>query len=322
MPPSSRRRSGAAIAGALACAVSVSACGSSKSASGASAATTASSAAVVIDGVSITQDAALHAKLPGAVKSSGVVRVATDAPYAPFEMYVSEGGTQFTGIDYDLAQAIGAKLGVKFTFGQQKFDGILPAIAAGKFDAAMAGMTDKKAREQVVDFVDYSTSGTGLLVAKGNPAHLAVVTDLCGRSVAVEAGTNQQKLLADRQPVCATAGKPAINVVPYPKDSDAQLALRSGKVDADVIDLVAAAWTAKTTDDGATFDAVTDTAAVGGSGASPNGIAVDKKQPTLSDAVQAALQALMDDGSYRKILDHYGVAAIAIDKATKNSAVD
>jgi polar amino acid transport system substrate-binding protein len=305
-------------AASLAC---VTAC-SSTSAKPATDGSAAAGPVTVIPGVQVSVDRALHDQLPDAIKQAGVVRVATDVPYAPFEMYVDGSTTQMTGIDYDLGQALGAKLGVRFTFSEQKFDGILPAMQAGKFDAAMAGMTDKRKREAAVDFVDYSNSGTGLLVLKGNPKNFHQVTDLCGQTVAVQAGTNQEKLIQARQAVCSQAGKPAIGVQVYPKDSDAQLALRSGKVSADVIDLVAAAWTAKSADGGATFDAITDTAAVGGSGASPNGIAVVKSLPQLSDAMTKALQELIDDGTYGKILDHYGVAAIALPKATKNAAVD
>ncbi|AUG75886.1 hypothetical protein CFP65_0967 [Kitasatospora sp. MMS16-BH015] len=319
MPLRRARLHAAAVAASLSLAA-VAACSSSTSSTGA--AGQAAGPVTVLPGVQVSADASLHAKLPGPVKAAGQVRVATDVPYAPFEMYADGSTTQLTGIDYDLGQALGAKLGVRFVFGAQKFDGILPALQAGKFDAAMAGMTDKKERQQVVDFVDYSNSGTGLLVAKGNPHGLRQVTDLCGQAVAVQAGTNQEKLIKARQSVCTQAGKAPISIQVYPKDSDAQLALRSGKVAADVIDLVAAAWTAKTADGGAAFDAVTDTNAVGGSGASPNGIAVAKNLPELSDAMTQALQALIEDGTYTKILDHYGVTAIALPKATKNAAVD
>ncbi|MGW2997918.1 hypothetical protein ACWDA9_41935, partial [Streptomyces sp. NPDC001193] len=60
----------------------------------------------------------------------------------------------------------------------------------------------------------------------------------------------------------------------------------------------------------------------GGEGDSPNGIAVSKKLPQLSDAIQKALQALIDDGTVTKIFDKYGVASIAVKEATKNAAVD
>ncbi|WP_353946676.1 ABC transporter substrate-binding protein [Streptomyces sp. HUAS MG91] len=276
-------------------------------------------ASLKIAGVTVEKNAELHASLPDAVKKAGTVRVATDVPYAPFEMFVKEGGSELTGLDYDLGRALGARLGVTFTFTPQKFDGIVPAIQAGKFDAAMSAITDNKERQQVVDFVDYSQSGSGILVAHGNPQKIGTLDDLCGRKVAVQAATNQLKLLKAHQKEC---GGKQIEIQTFPKDSDAQLALRSGKVDADVLTKPAAGWTAKTADAGRAFDLVEDPEAPGGYNASPNGIAISKKLPQLTDAVQKALQTLIDDGTVKKIYAKYGVASIALKSATKNAAVD
>ncbi|MFD4787091.1 ABC transporter substrate-binding protein [Streptomyces sp. NPDC058459] len=276
-------------------------------------------ASLKIAGVTVKKDARLHASLPDPVRKAGTVRVATDVPYAPFEMFVKEGGSELTGLDYDLGQALGARLGVTLKFTPQKFDGIVPAIQAGKFDAAMSAITDNKERQQVVDFVDYSQSGSGILVAEGNPKKIATLDDLCGRKVAVQAATNQLKLLKAHQKEC---GGRELEIQTYPKDSDAQLALRSGKVDAEVLTKPAAGWTAKTADAGHAFDLVEDPGAPGGYNASPNGIAISKKLPGLTGAVQKALQSLIDDGTVKRIYAKYGVASIALKSATKNAAVD
>ncbi|MFF5497634.1 ABC transporter substrate-binding protein [Streptomyces aquilus] len=277
---------------------------------------------VSVAGVEIKQDQALHDRLPDQIKKAGKVRVATDVPYPPFEMFVKEGESELTGLDHDLGQALGAKLGVDFAFTPQKFDGIVPAIQAGKFDAAMSAITDNKERQQVVDFVDYSRSGSGILVADGNPAKIADLDGLCGQKVAVQAATNQLELLKSRQKACSAAGKGKIDIQTFPKDSDAQLALRSGKVVAQVLTKPAAGWVAKTADDGKAFDLVEDPAAPGGYNASPNGIAVSKRLPELTDAIQKALQALLNDGTVAKIYGKYGVASIAVEEATRNAAVD
>ncbi|MFB8760599.1 ABC transporter substrate-binding protein [Streptomyces nigra] len=282
----------------------------------------AAASRVFVAGVEIKKDPALHDKLPEQIKKAGKVRVATDVPYPPFEMFVKEGESELTGLDYDLGQALGAKLGVNFAFAPQKFDGIVPALQAGKFDAAMSAITDNKERQQVVDFVDYSQSGSGILVSDGNPARITDLDGLCGRKVAVQAATNQLTLLKSHQKECAAAGKGKIGILTYPKDSDAQLALRSGKVAAQVLTKPAAGWVARTADGGKVFDLVEDPAAPGGYNASPNGIAVSKQLPELTDAIQKALQSLIDDGTLTKIFDKYGVASIAVKDATRNAAVD
>ncbi|MFJ9813542.1 ABC transporter substrate-binding protein [Streptomyces sp. NPDC101158] len=277
---------------------------------------------VVVAGEEVKKDQALHDMLPDRIKEAGTVRVATDVPYPPFEMFVKEGESTLTGLDYDLGQALGGKLGVTFAFTPQKFDGIVPAIQAGKFDAAMSAITDNKERQQVVDFVDYSQSGSGILVADGNPGKITTLDDLCGKNVAVQAATNQLDLLKKHQTACTTAGKGQIEIQTFPKDSDAQLALRSGKVVAQVLTKPAAGWVAKSADAGKAFDLVDDPAAPGGYNASPNGIAISKQQPELTDAIQKALQALIDDGTLTAIYSKYGVASIAVREATKNAAVD
>ncbi|MFG3345668.1 ABC transporter substrate-binding protein [Streptomyces sp. NPDC048018] len=276
----------------------------------------------VLPGLTVKPDPKLHAMLPERIRATRTVRVATDIPYPPFEMYEKEGSKQITGIDFDLGQAIGARLGVRFDFAPQKFDGILPAVQAGKFDAVMSAMTDKKARQKSVDFVDYLNAGPGWLVGKGNPAKIAVVTDVCGKPVGVQTGTNHQKLLEQRQQLCAAKGLPPIEILTFSKDSEAQLALRSGKVVADYLDEVTAAYVASTADGGKAFSTVTGRAAVGEYSASPMGIGISKDHAGLKEAVRAALQSLMDDGSYLKILNKYAVPNIAIPKATVNGALD
>lgn len=277
--------------------------------------------AEVIPGVTVKTDPKLHAGLSAPIRERGVVQVATDVPYPPFEMFTQAGSRQMTGIDYDLGRAIAARLGVTFTFSPQKFDGLLPAVQAGKFDVVMSAMTDKKERQTAVDFVDYLNAGPGWLVKKGNPTGLDEITDVCGKPVGVQSGTNHQQLLKERQATCKAAGRPPIKVLAFAKDSEAQLALRSGRVVADYLDEVTAAWVASTTDDGKTFATVTGDKAVGPHSPSPMGIGISKTDPRLARSVQAALQSLMDDGTYTKILEKYHVPGIAIPKATVNAGL-
>ncbi|MCF2531529.1 ABC transporter substrate-binding protein [Yinghuangia soli] len=316
-------RMGAAVLVAATLAALLTACGEdSKDAKpGADAAKPSTAGTVQVAGVDIAQDPALHGLLPEGIRKSGTVKVATDVPYAPFEMFVAEGKTELTGLDYDLGQALAAKLGVKFVFTPQKFDGIVPAIQAGKYDVAMSAMTDTKERQQVLDFVDYTVSGSGIMVAKGNPEKITGLDSLCGKKVGVQAATHQVKVLEKHQDKCKAAGLGSIDIQSFPKDSDAQLALRAGRVVADVLTKPAAGWTARSADGGNTFEVVDDPAAPGGYEATPNGIGVAKNQPQLTDAIHKALQALIADGTLTKICDKYGVASIAVKEATKNAAV-
>ncbi|PFG43360.1 amino acid ABC transporter substrate-binding protein (PAAT family) [Isoptericola jiangsuensis] len=275
---------------------------------------------VEVAGVDIAVDAEARELVPQAFLDTGTVRVATDVPYPPFEMFESEGSDVITGFDYDLGQAIGARLGLEFRFEPQKFDGIIPAIQAGQFDATISAMTDTVERQGALTFVDYSASGTGLLVADGNPENITTYTDLCGKAVAAQSGSKQVELVESWAPECEASGAGPIELKTYPKDSDAQLAIRSGAVTASVMTKPSAGYVAKTADDGAAFDSIDDPAAPNGYDATPNGIGIAKSATGLPEAVQAALQTLIDDGTYEVILDKYGLTGIAVDEATINGA--
>ena len=270
-------------------------------------------------GLDIGVDEALHASLPPDVRDAGVIRVATDVPYAPFEMFASDGSSEIVGLDYDLGQALAGTLGVRFDFGQQAFDGIIPAIQARKFDIVMSAMTDTTERQGVLDFVDYSVSGSGILVSKGNPHGIGTLTDLCGRNVAVQSGSKQAKMLTAEDNPCRAAGRPDAVVAQKPKETDAQLALMSGQVVADFMDKPAAGFAARTANSGSLFEVVDDAKAPGGTDATPNGIGIGKGRPELTEAIRGALQRLIDDGTYAAILDAWGESGIAIEKATVNA---
>lgn len=279
--------------------------------------------AVEVAGIEITVDEAAAELLPADLAEAGSVKVATDAPYAPFEMFTEEGSDELTGVDVDLGHAIGAKLGVDFEFEQQAFDGIIPALQAGNFDATITAMTSSVERMEVLTFVDYSASGTGILTEAGNPEGIEGYLDLCGKDVAVQAATSQVDLVNDVwQGECEAEGLDPIALSEFPSDADAQLAITSGKAVASLLTKPSAGYVAKTTNDGETFEVVEDPEAPNGYDATLNGIGVLKENEEFAKAIQAALQSLMDDGTYEAILDQYGVTGIGIDEATINGAAE
>ncbi|MGR0318453.1 ABC transporter substrate-binding protein [Agromyces sp. ZXT2-3] len=279
--------------------------------------------AVEVAGIEIAVDEAAAELLPADIAEAGSVKVATDAPYAPFEMFLEEGSDELTGVDVDLGHAIGAKLGIDFAFEQQAFDGIIPALQAGNFDVTISAMTSSVERMEVLTFVDYSASGTGILTSAGNPEGIEGYLDLCGQDVAVQAATSQVDLVTDVwQGECEAEGLDPIALAEFPSDADAQLAITSGKAVASLLTKPSAGYVAKTTNDGATFEVVEDPSAPNGYDATLNGIGVLAENEELAEAIRAALQSLMDDGTYEAILDQYGVTGIGIDEATINGAAD
>lgn len=259
--------------------------------------------------------------LPTDLQDSGVLKVATDVPYPPFEMFADSSQNQITGFDYDLGQAVGKKLGLCVKFIPQKFDGLIPGLQAHNYDAAMAAMTDNRERQRVVDFVDYFEDGTIVMVKKGNPAQIATLEDLCGQTIGEQSGSQQVTFVKAQQSTCTAAGKSAINVLEFPKISDVMLALKSGRVVAFLDDSIAAAQAAAKTDDGNAFEVISDPAAPGGYDSEPGGIAVLKGRASLVTALQGALQSVIDDGTYATLLKKYSMELGAVKEATVNAGV-
>lgn len=284
----------------------MSGCGSSSSDSGATGTEQIPEVAV---------DAAAAALVPERFKDQGI-SIASDIPYAPMEMF--DENNNVYGVDYDLAVAIGQKLGLKITFNDQDWDGIIPSLQSGLHDVIISGMNDTIERQATLDFVDYFKAGFAIIVKKGNPEGITTLTDLCGKTVAVIISTVQGDLLRALEPQCVEAGKAPVDVMELPDDPAALSAIRAGKAVADVSDAPVAAYAAQTAGDGQYFELVKDAANPNGYETVYTGIAVLKEDNDLALAIQAALQSLMDDGTYMQILKKYNVDSFAVPEATIN----
>jgi ABC-type amino acid transport substrate-binding protein len=129
--------------------------------------------------------------LPSAIKSAGKLKVAADASYAPDE-FIAKNGKTVIGMDADLAQALGTVLGLKVTVSNVTFDAIIPAIQNGRYDLGMSSFTDNATREKQVNFVTYFSAGTSFYVKANGGPNIQTLADLCGHTVAVEAGTTEE----------------------------------------------------------------------------------------------------------------------------------
>lgn len=257
-------------------------------------------------------DTKAAALLPAKYKKSGI-SVAADMPNPPMEML--DENQQPTGFDYDLAQALGDKLGTEFKFVQQAFDTAVPSLKAGKHDVIIAGMNDTVEREKVLDFVDYFHAGFVIVVLKGNPEKINGILDLCGKNVAVQKATVQGDLLKSYASKCKAKGAGPINLVQLPSELDAQTAVRSNKAVADVTDASVGTYAAETAGGGNTFELVKDPAHPGGYNRVYTGIGVLKGNDDLTNALNLAVQSVIDDGTYAKLLKKYKLSDFAIDKA-------
>lgn len=267
--------------------------------------------------VSVEVDAAAAAALPAKYKDAGAINVAADIPNPPMEMLDENNNP--TGLDYDLSQAMGGKLGVKFNFGQQAFDTAIPSLQAGKNDIIFAGMNDTAERQKVLNFVDYFHAGFKILVNASNPEGIGSIIDLCGRPVAVQKATVQVEYLVSFAGKCQEAGKAPIELVQLPTELDAQTAVRSGKAVADVVDASVAAYAAATAGDGKLFELVKDPEFPNGYNPVYTGIGLLKENQELTEALHLALQSLIEDGTYAKLMEKYDLADFAVTEAGVNN---
>lgn len=312
--PTRRRPRGIAAAVSVALVSFVAACGDG------GAQPSSVPASKVIEGIgTVRADSALVDMVPEDDRARGL-RVVTSAPYPPWEI-IEKG--ELKGVDVDIANAIAAKLQLTLKMESVDFQGLVPAVQAGKYDVAMAGMADSKARQKVFSFVDYAKSPGVFVVRKGNPSGLETFSDLCGHQVGIEQGSLQGNVVTNRQSICKKAGKPPVQIKEYPSTS-VRLALLSGKIVAFPTNTSSALPLIKAQPD--KFELMHDSEEPDGyptkiGGEVPYvGIAVSKKHPELFRAVYAAMKALGEDGTLRKIFTKWGIAEVAVIPPLKNQA--
>jgi len=259
-----------------------------------------------------TTGASLFSKLPAAIQSSKNLKVGSDIEYAPIEFY-KEGTQQVQGLDWDIAQALGQKLGITVSFvNDTDFAGIIGALNSGRFDIVMSSMSDTKERQKSVDFVDYFTAGSSMLVQKGNPKGIKELDDVCGQTVAVQKGTTQETDILDPQGRRCSGLHNGLSVMSYEKDTDALQQVKLGRAVADFEDFPVAAYNAKTSGGGKDFEVVGQQI-----GSGPYGIAIPKGS-ALVKRVQGALRKLIANGTYDRILTKWGVTDGALKTAALN----
>jgi polar amino acid transport system substrate-binding protein len=254
----------------------------------------------------VTKDAALAGMVPQSVSSDGVLKFGVDASYPPNE-FTDTDGTTIIGMDVDLGTAIAQKLGLNAQFENTSFDGIIPGVDAASYEMAMSSFTINDERVKTVDMISYFSAGTSIAVAAGNPQNVNP-DDLCGLAIGVQRGTVQVDDLVARNEACKAAGKPEIQMSELQQQTDVTLALTANRIVAMLADSPVVAYAVSTTQGaveqlGATYDTA------------PYGVVIKKGQAQYPEAVRGALQALIEDGTYKAILEKWNVSDGAITTA-------
>lgn len=250
----------------------------------------------------VTVDEALKARLPQSIRDSGVIRVGTDASYAPNEFLDADGETVI-GMDVDLFDAVTDKLGVTAEYQPSSFDTIITGVQGGKYDVGVSSFTVNEERTEQVNMVSYFEAGTQWAAAAGNPEGVDP-EDPCGLVVAVQTGTVQQEEdLPVRQEEC---GDEPMEILPFDGQDQATNALVTGRADAMLADSPVVAYAVQQTGD--TLETVGEIY-----DAAPYGYVVPTEQRELAEVLAEALAAVEEDGAYAAALEKWNVQDGAID---------
>ncbi|MFW3898789.1 cystine ABC transporter substrate-binding protein [Pseudomonas putida CSV86] len=224
------------------------------------------------------------------IKDKGVINVGLEGTYPPFS-FVDENG-KLTGFEVELSEALAKELGVKAKVQPTKWDGILAALESKRLDVVVNQVTISDERKKKYDFSEpYTVSGIQALILKKKAADLNInaAADLAGKKVGVGLGTNYEQWV--KQAV------PQADVRTYEDDPSKFADLRNGRIDAILIDRLAALEYAQKAKDtelaGAAFSRL------------ESGVALRKGEPELLEAINKALDKLRADGTLAKLSEKY-----------------
>lgn len=256
-------------------------------------------------GGSVSADEALASLVPEDIASAGVLKIGVDASYAPNEFEADDGSV--TGWDAELAEAVAAKLGLEVEWEKNLFDAILPKVAGGTLDLGWSSFTDNAERQAQVDFVDYYSAGLQFAKTAGSED----LTEYCGVTIAIQASTTSEQFLQAESDACVADGKDAVDMLKSDGQDEATNNAVLGRADYMLADSPITQYGVAQSDgklelSGEIFDSA------------PYGVVIEK-DGELVEAIQAAMQAIIDDGTYLEILEEWGVEAGAVTEATVNA---
>ena len=307
-------QSAAAAALSAAMLIAVAACGTTDSTdtaskSGDSSKDSSSTSIQGFDTSSIQKDDEIAALLPDSVAGDATLTVGADTSYAPAEFLAEDGKTP-VGFDVDIAKALSQVFGLEADPETANFDSIIPSVGS-KYDIGISSFTVTKERLEAVDFVSHFDAGSAWAVKKGNPNKIDT-SDLCGKKVAVQTATMQETEANKIAKQCEADGKDKLEVISSKLQTDVTTNVVTGKADVFYADSPVAGYAIAQTDGQLEMLGKVE-------GVAPEGIVIKKGDSQMDEAVQKAVQKLIDDGTYLKILKYWGVEDGAIETSEINT---
>lgn len=227
----------------------------------------------------------------------GTITFLSDLSYPPQE-WLDIPTQQALGFDIEIAQAVAAKMGLTATIQKTDSPQIIGALLAKKGDAIISGLQITPDLQRQVALVGYFRAGQAMLVRKGNASGITSLSDLCGKKVSVQVQSPEENTIDELNG--GTCKDSKINKQIYPTDVQAVLILKQRGVEATLEDSPVAAYFVKQNPDqldlaGSPFKM------------NAEGIAMDPKNGELLKAMQQAMMAIYQDGTYRQILTKWNL---------------
>ncbi len=214
----------------------------------------------------------------------GTLIMGTNSTFPPYEYYE---GDEIVGIDVEIAQAIGEKLGMEVTVEDMEFDALIPALASNKVDIVAAGMTVTPERQESVNFTDtYATAAQVIIVKQGSD--IASSEDLNGKILGVQMGTTGDSLASEIE---------GAQVERFNKYFEAIQSVLQGKIDAVIIDSAPAKAFAEKDENLVILDEALSS--------EDYAMAINKDNTELLDKVNAAIAELDEEGTLDEIVNKY-----------------
>lgn len=249
------------------------------------------------------EDPESAALVPARVRKAGFLRIGVGAESSPPLSFYATDDKTLIGVEEDIATLVADTLGLEPRFDPLSWENLFVGLDSGKLDAVFANVTVTEERKEKYDFATYRRDQLAMEAKKGSGWKVRGAKDVAGKTIAVGTGTNQEKILVDWSKENEKAGRKPVGIKYFQKPSDTYLALQSGRIDGFFGPNPTAAYHVNT----AGQTQITGTFSGGGDRVQGKIAATTRKGSGLVKACAAALQKVIDNGRYGKVLARWGL---------------
>ncbi|MFF0055208.1 ABC transporter substrate-binding protein [Streptomyces microflavus] len=252
--------------------------------------------------------------VPEAIRERGTLKIGASADAVPpLGFYATDDKTRI-GSEIDIATLVADTLGLKPEFEQVSWENLFVGLDSSKFDAVLSNVTVTEERKEKYDFATYRLDNIAFEAKKGSGWKVNGPADVAGKTISVSSGTNQEKILVEWSEENVKAGRKPVEIKYFQKENDYYLPLQSGRIDAHLGPSPSAAYHV------ATAGQSEIAGQISGAGGDLQGkiAATTKKDSGLVEAYAAAIDHIIEDGSYDKVLKRWGLTGEAVEKSEIN----